>query len=77
MARRAGLVVALAQAEAAGARTVEDPSALARGLLPEWDTLPVEARRAVLRGLVAQVDVDIEARRAVVVPVWAATSREA
>ena len=74
MARRAGLVAALAQVEAVAVRSVEDPSTVARGLLAEWDTLPVESRRAVLRGLVARVEVDIAGRSAVVVPIWAAVS---
>lgn len=71
MARRGTLVAALEAAEAATVRTVEDPSGVARGLLAEWKGLAPEGRRAVLRSLVARVDVDVAARRATVVPAWA------
>ena len=72
MARREALVRELERAEMAVTAVVGDPSGVARGLLAEWDELSVEACRAVLRRLIARVDVDVQARRAVVVPVWTA-----
>lgn len=72
LARRGVLAAELDDVEATLTAPPADPSGLARGLLAEWDTLPVESRRAGLRALVRRVDVDVRERTAVVVPVWAA-----
>jgi site-specific DNA recombinase len=68
--RRAQLTSALADAERLIASVPEDPSSLARGLLDDWEELPIDGRRAVLRQLVRGVVVDFEQRTARVWPVW-------
>ncbi|KZM34511.1 DNA-invertase hin [Oerskovia enterophila] len=72
MGRRAHLETGLAAAERYVVAIPTDPSAIARGLLAAWDTMPVESCRAALRALVRRVDVDYESRSGRVVPVWEA-----
>lgn len=72
MGRRVQLEAGLAAAERYVVAIPADPSAIARGLLADWDTLPVDGRRTVLRTLVRRVDVDYETRTGRVVPVWEA-----
>ncbi|WP_460871866.1 recombinase family protein, partial [Nocardioides pakistanensis] len=55
--RRAGLVGALEEAQRAERAAVSDPAAVARGLLEDWWTAPVEHRRELLRSLVDRVEV--------------------
>jgi hypothetical protein len=68
--RRAQLTSALADAERLIASVPEDPSSLARGLLDDWEELPIDGRRAVLRQLVRGVVVAFAQRTARVWPVW-------
>lgn len=49
--RARSLAGALQVAERTARRAVRDPAAAAAGLLAQWETLPVAARREVLRGL--------------------------
>lgn len=72
MGRREILVRELERMETAVTGTVDDPSGAARGLLAEWDELPVEMRRLALRRLIARVNVDVAARTARVVGTWEA-----
>ncbi|GMA26648.1 hypothetical protein GCM10025864_44690 [Luteimicrobium album] len=70
MERRDRLTSGLAAAERLIVRMPDDPSKIAREVLADWVTLPVEAKRSALRALIARVEVRFEERRADVVPVW-------
>lgn len=76
LARRAELERGLAEAERLVLHVPDDPSAIAREALADWDTLPIETKRATLRQLVRTVLVDYEHRTAHVVPVWAPMHNE-
>lgn len=60
----------LAQAERLSLAVPDDPSRLAREALADWDTLPLETKRATLRQLMRGVVVDYDSRSATVWPVW-------
>lgn len=70
LARRERLVARLDEVEASIRTPPGDPGGTARGLLAEWDTLPVDELRAGLRILVDHVAVDCAAKTAHVVPRW-------
>lgn len=70
MATRRELERGLAEAERLILHVPDDPSAIARGALRDWETLPIDGRRALLRQLVHAVVVDFETKTARVVPVW-------
>jgi len=65
--RHEGLTLSLEEAERAERTTVADPVAVARGLVGEWWTAPVEHRRELLRQLVDRVVVTTGRPRATVV----------
>ncbi len=69
--RRARLAAQLDAVEVTSTAVAADPSAAARGLLAEWDTLPVDELRAGLRTLLDHVSVDIAARTVTVARLWA------
>jgi site-specific DNA recombinase len=71
MATRRELERGLGEAERLVLHVPADPSAIARGALRDWETLPIDGRRALLRQLVHAVVVDYETKAARVVPVWA------
>jgi hypothetical protein len=77
LARRRRLEAGLAAAERLIVTVPDDPSRIARELLADWDTLPLDARRSTLRSLISHVKVEFEARRAVVVPVWSTVRDDA
>lgn len=70
MERRRLLEAALGQAERLALVIPEDPSRIAREALADWDELPLDGRRAVLRQLLQGVVVDFERRAARPWPTW-------
>lgn len=73
MERRRLLEAALGQAERLALVIPEDPSRIAREALADWDELPLDGRRAVLRQLLQGVVVDFERRAARPWPTWEPT----
>lgn len=76
MARRHELERGLAEVERLAIHVPEDPARIAKDALEDWDTLPIDTRRAVIRQLVREVVVDYESKTARVVPVWEAIPRD-
>ncbi|GAB2457835.1 recombinase family protein [Xylanimonas ulmi] len=68
--RRAQLDAEVRALERAAVSVPDDPAGIAAGLLTEWDELPLEQVRQVVRRLVRGVVVDYGARSASVWPVW-------